>query len=705
MAPVITNLSIKQKWIFMELIDHFHQLPRLATMFLLSSLVVVSAETLHAQAFQPRLDQGATLEPQGKVINGAGQDQSSYTNYWNVMHSQGKPLVYMAYQELYSATSDWADGLKAALMQNAGRFQIPQIGLSMSVGGGSDPSAHYEQDVAAGLYDQQISAFIDGLQTLAFPAYVRIGYEFNGAPWNGYQPESYKQAYTRITNMIRARGVEVATVWDCSLDAGSANMNFWDYYPGDEYVDWWGINLFSTSHFTDPNGISFLDSAAAHHKPVMIGESTPRYIGVLNGQQSWNNWFAPFFAYIHTYPEIKAFCYINWQWSQSSQWSTWGDARLEMNSIVGSAFAGEMDSTEYLNATTETAFRRALGIQDTIPPATPGPISVVQPGFPLQLAWDTVGDPSGLSHYIVYRHGVLSDYALTLPYLDKTVAAGDTITYAVSAMDRAGNEGQKTAGYRVTLPSTLQKALNGQFDNGTSNWQLSLYATGASATLNIDSSYALSGKNSAKITITQVTGTDWHLQLWQWLSIHPKHKYRITYLAKSSASKQMTLAVQQAASPYTMYFAGSHTLSTSPQKFVDSLTMNTSVSAKLEFSLGTAGTGQVWIDSVSITEISTSTMGVEEAKEQCPTSFALHQNYPNPFNPTTTIRYSLPHKSQVLLTVYNTLGQQVATIVQAQQDAGSYEVKFDGSALASGVYIYRIQAGSFVQAKKLLLVR
>jgi hypothetical protein len=154
-----------------------------------------------------------------------------------------------------------------------------------------------------------------------------------------------------------------------------------------------------------------------------------------------------------------------------------------------------------------------------------------------------------------------------------------------------------------------------------------------------------------------------------------------------------------------MYFAGSHTLSTSPQKFVDSLTMNTSVSAKLEFSLGTAGTGQVWIDSVSITEISTSTMGVEEAKEQCPTSFALHQNYPNPFNPTTTIRYSLPHKSQVLLTVYNTLGQQVATIVQAQQDAGSYEVKFDGSALASGVYIYRIQAGSFVQAKKLLLVR
>jgi hypothetical protein len=88
-----------------------------------------------------------------------------------------------------------------------------------------------------------------------------------------------------------------------------------------------------------------------------------------------------------------------------------------------------------------------------------------------------------------------------------------------------------------------------------------------------------------------------------------------------------------------------------------------------------------------------------------PTEFSLQQNYPNPFNPTTTIRYGLPYKSAVQLTVYNTLGQEVAILQNEEQEAGYHEVKFDASGLSSGVYYCRMQAGSFVQAKKVLLLK
>ncbi len=86
-------------------------------------------------------------------------------------------------------------------------------------------------------------------------------------------------------------------------------------------------------------------------------------------------------------------------------------------------------------------------------------------------------------------------------------------------------------------------------------------------------------------------------------------------------------------------------------------------------------------------------------------SYALQQNYPNPFNPSTMIKYSLAKRSNVLLKVYNMLGQEVATVVNSQQEAGDHSINFNASKLASGLYIYKLQAGNFTESKKMMLLK
>jgi len=95
----------------------------------------------------------------------------------------------------------------------------------------------------------------------------------------------------------------------------------------------------------------------------------------------------------------------------------------------------------------------------------------------------------------------------------------------------------------------------------------------------------------------------------------------------------------------------------------------------------------------------------KERATLAPSEFCLYQNYPNPFNPLTTISFSIVANSHVKISIYNSLGELVKELVNSNLDLGYHEVQLDGSKLASGVYFYRIQAGGFMDTKKMVLLK
>ena len=96
---------------------------------------------------------------------------------------------------------------------------------------------------------------------------------------------------------------------------------------------------------------------------------------------------------------------------------------------------------------------------------------------------------------------------------------------------------------------------------------------------------------------------------------------------------------------------------------------------------------------------------VKNTGSNLPTSYTLYQNYPNPFNPSTIISYSIPKSSMVTIKVYDVLGREIETLVNEQKIPGNYNITFNAGKLASGVYLYRIQAGNFWETKKMMLLK
>ena len=301
---------------------------------------------------------GKLLEPRGtQILHGAGQSDDEFANYRTAVLPH-RPLLYMTYCGLKRLSAEFFTILGNKLEQYAPDYLIPQIGLGMTHDG--TPEEHYEHLVAEGQYDEQLEIFCRGLKALNRPALLRIGFEFSGQ-WNGYQAESYIAAWKRVVDALRAHELnEVATAWCYAPD--SDNKDFMSYYPGDDYVDWWSIDTFSPEHFTAADSIAFMQESRQRGFPVLIGESTPRFVGVQDGTASWEQWFAKYFAFMREYPNVKAFSYISWDWASYPMWADWGNGRITDNAEVLAHYRRELADSRYLHADGEAEVRGMLGV-------------------------------------------------------------------------------------------------------------------------------------------------------------------------------------------------------------------------------------------------------------------------------------------------------------------------------------------------------
>ncbi len=180
---------------------------------------------------------------------------------------------------------------------------------------------------------------------------------------------------------------------------------------------------------------------------------------------------------------------------------------------------------------------------------------------------------------------------------------------------------------------------------------------------------------------------------------------------KSSRAAQYQL---QVANDYPVYLSGDSVgMFLSKNVVVDTTLADTTVRLKTPLDSSMVYFWHVRADNIAgnsafSTTIKFTTGAMVDAvksRSGAPARFRLSQNYPNPFNPTTTIEYNLPARLHVTIRVYDILGREVATLVDATQDAGSYRVVFDGSTLASGLYFYRLIAGSHVSTHEMMLIK
>lgn len=269
---------------------------------------------LDAKVFEPHPGPGRNpwrLRP-GLMLSGAGQCAESIFAMTLALGDGRKPALVALYEDLQETGYHPNPSVLEAPHLFPGA--VLQIGLQLPLFNTPGLWA-----TANGDADSHIARMAARYASLPCPVLLRIGYEFDGAAWNGYDPAAYAAAYRRIAQGLQS-AVHVALVWDSYT---TDTPNVMDWYPGDDVVDWFGYNTLSPKFDCGP----MRSLAGAHGKPLLNGEAS---FAMDAGDWSFPQWIEDFFSSMRSH-QVQAYQYINWRWQvypRNANWHGWQDGRI-----------------------------------------------------------------------------------------------------------------------------------------------------------------------------------------------------------------------------------------------------------------------------------------------------------------------------------------------------------------------------------------
>jgi len=321
---------------------------------------------------------GAKFEPpEGRILHGMGQFNGGNADIMELLGPDKKPASSLAFFGLISCDRPW-EAQRAPILDflskesAAGRIPHISIDFSSCEENPTDPYFALDEEVAQTTkHDWKIEDFGKIVADYKKPVFVRISGEFEGW-WAGHEPYVYPLAFAKVVNIIREQGADnAAFIWcfsGATNDFDEQNSKGeWKWFPGDDVIDWYSIDIFESLDFTGPlteNGVStthgnidrFLKMAEEHGKPVIIAESSAMGVDITSSQQDgiddWNEWFVPYFELMEKYPQIKAFDYINVDWSEIPQFADqgWLQANMKVNTYISEKYVEETSEGKYLHA-------------------------------------------------------------------------------------------------------------------------------------------------------------------------------------------------------------------------------------------------------------------------------------------------------------------------------------------------------------------